>query len=151
MDLVIVESPYAGKTPDDVEGREENIAYARACMADCLRRGEAPYASHLLYTQPGVLCDEIPEERTAGINAGLAFKDAIARTIVYTDRGISRGMQLGIDRALSLGHTVEYRSLSPQVLGKLDETWEKRKVPFTVPTAVDFLADVLRAREGSGS
>ena len=43
------------------------MAYARACVADCLRRGEAPIASHLLYTQPGVLDDDVPEERAQGI------------------------------------------------------------------------------------
>ena len=42
MRRVIVESPYAG----DVE---RNIAYVRAAMRDCLMRGEAPLASHLLY------------------------------------------------------------------------------------------------------
>ena len=47
---VILESPYAG----DVE---TNLRNARAAMRDCLLRGEAPYASHLLYTQPGVLDD----------------------------------------------------------------------------------------------
>ena len=51
MRLVIVESPYAG----DIEA---NVAYARACLGDCLSRGEAPFACHLLYTQPGVLRDE---------------------------------------------------------------------------------------------
>ena len=53
---VIVESPYAG----DVERNER---YARACIRDCLLRGEAPFASHLLYTQAGVLDDTIKEER----------------------------------------------------------------------------------------
>ena len=65
MRLVIVESPYAG----DVE---ENVRYARACLADCLARGEAPFASHLLYTQPGVLDDDVPGERALGIAAGFA-------------------------------------------------------------------------------
>lgn len=55
MRMVIVESPYAG----DIE---RNVAYARACIADCLKRGEAPFASHLLYTQPGVLDDGVPAE-----------------------------------------------------------------------------------------
>lgn len=43
---VMVDSPFAG----DVE---RNIAFARACLRDCLIRGEAPFASHLLYAQPG--------------------------------------------------------------------------------------------------
>ena len=42
MVLVLLESPYAGYV-------ERNLAYARACMRDCLLRGEAPFASHLLY------------------------------------------------------------------------------------------------------
>jgi hypothetical protein len=46
MRRVIIESPYSG----DVE---TNVAYARAALRDCLSRGEAPLASHLLYTQPG--------------------------------------------------------------------------------------------------
>ena len=56
MRLVIIESPYAG----DIE---KNVEYARACVRDSLSRGEAPIASHLLYTQPGILKDEIPSER----------------------------------------------------------------------------------------
>jgi len=72
MRLVIVESPYAAPTP---EGIERNVAYARAALADCLGRGEAPYASHLLYTQPGVLRDEVPEQRRLGIEVGLAWCD----------------------------------------------------------------------------
>ena len=105
---VIVESPYAGKTPAE---REANIAYARAAMRDCLLRGESPFASHLLYTQPGVLDDDIPEERTHGITAGFAFRCVCAKTVVYKDRGISRGMEAGIRHAEQLGHVIEYRIL----------------------------------------
>ena len=47
MRLVILESPYAG----DVAA---NVKYARRCVRDSLSRGEAPIASHLLYTQPGM-------------------------------------------------------------------------------------------------
>lgn len=82
--LVIVESPYAG----DVEG---NVAYARACLADCLRRGEAPLASHLLY--PQVLDDLLPAERAKGIAAGLAWAQRADAGIFYIDRGISKGME----------------------------------------------------------
>lgn len=105
MRRVIVESPYAG----DVE---QNIAYARACLRDCLLSGEAPIASHLLYTQPGVLDDAIPAEREHGINAGLAWGAVAEATVVYTDYGISRGMQYGIARADKDGRFVEYRKLS---------------------------------------
>lgn len=99
---VILESPYAG----DVE---RNVAYARACLRDSLLRGEAPIASHLLYTQPGVLDDEKPEERQIGIDAGLAWGHEADVTVVCIDRGISRGMKLGIGRALREGRPVEFR------------------------------------------
>ncbi|MEK7414304.1 MAG: hypothetical protein AAB263_13395, partial [Planctomycetota bacterium] len=80
MRLVIVESPYAG----DVE---RNVTYARAALADCLARGEAPIASHLLYTQPGVLDDLIPEQRTQGIQAGLAWARVADAAVFYVDHG----------------------------------------------------------------
>lgn len=104
--LVVVESPYAG----DVE---KNVNYARACMRDCFLRREYPFASHLLYTQPGVLDDKNPEERKLGIKAGLEWVKVAEATIVYTDLGITDGMKLGIERASLDGRVVEYR-----VLGK---------------------------------
>lgn len=104
MRLVYLESPYAG----DVEA---NVAYARACLRDSLARGEAPFASHLLYTQPGVLRDDVPAERRQGVAAGLAWRRAAAATVVYTDRGISPGMKLGIETAQAAGRPVEYRTL----------------------------------------
>lgn len=101
---VILESPYAGQV-------NRNTNYARACMRDCLLRGEAPFASHLLYTQPGVLDDLVPDERQLGIDAGLSIGSLCAKTVVYTDHGISRGMHYGIDRARQDGREVEYRTL----------------------------------------
>ena len=103
--LVVLESPYAG----DVEA---NLTYLRACMADCLRRGEAPYASHALYTQPGVLDDTIPAERRLGMLAGFAWGALAARCVVYVDRGISNGMREGIARAEANGIGVEHRTLA---------------------------------------
>lgn len=108
MRRVIVESPYAGKTDKETE---RNIAYARACIADCLKRNEAPFASHLLYTQPGVLDDKIPEERMRGISAGFPWRKTADATIVYVDHGISPDMQKGIEAAEKLGQPVEYRML----------------------------------------
>jgi len=104
MKLVIVESPFAG----DIQG---NIYYARMAMRDSLLRGEAPIASHLLYTQDGVLNDSIPEERQQGIDAGLAWGKVADQTAVYIDKGISRGMEYGIQRAISEGRNIEFRSL----------------------------------------
>jgi hypothetical protein len=85
MSLVIIESPYAG----DIAA---NVAYARAAMRDSIMRGEHPIASHLLYTQPGILRDEVPEERERGIAAGLAWRKVADKAVFYTDRGWSGGM-----------------------------------------------------------
>jgi hypothetical protein len=80
-------------------------------MHDCLMRGEAPFASHGLYTQPGVLNDNVPEERALGIEAGLLWGAQAEKTVVYTDRGISGGMTYGIKNAEAAGRPVEYRIL----------------------------------------
>lgn len=102
MRLVVLESPYAG----DVEG---HVEYARECMRDSLGRGEAPMASHLLYTQ--ALRDDDAQERAIGLAAGLAWGQHASATVVYTDLGISPGMTEGINRATSEGRPVEYRSI----------------------------------------
>jgi hypothetical protein len=104
MKLVVIESPYAG----DIE---TNTRYARAAMADSLARGEAPIASHLLYTQPGILDDSIPEERNLGIEAGLAWGALAELTAVYTDLGMTPGMALGVGRAIESGRRIEARSI----------------------------------------
>ncbi len=104
MRLVIIESPYAGEI-------EANVTYARACVRDSLSRGEAPIASHLLYTQPGILRDEVPAERQWGIDAGLAWRRVAEASVVYTDRGVSSGMEYGIALARAAGKPVEFRTL----------------------------------------
>lgn len=102
MKLIILETPYAG----DIE---KNINYAKACMKDCLMRGESPMASHLLYTQ--CLDDTDKQERMLGINAGFAWRKKAEYTVVYTDLGISKGMQHGIDHANKLHQKIVYRKL----------------------------------------
>jgi hypothetical protein len=101
---VVIESPFAG----DVE---TNLRYLRACMHHCITNGEAPYASHALYTQPGVLDDDKPIERELGIVAGFCWRDVADLTVVYTDLGITKGMQYGIDDASRKGRPVEMRTL----------------------------------------
>lgn len=111
---VILETPYAGtdggRTWDDPDV-QANLAYTRACMRDCLLRGEAPFASHVIYTQPDVLHDGIPDERERGIEAGFAWRHIAHKTVVYTDRGITPGMMKGISHARDLKHEVVYRIL----------------------------------------
>jgi hypothetical protein len=86
MTPVILESPYAGTIA-------LNLTYLRACMRDSLLRGEAPFASHGLYTQMGVLRDEVPEEREHGIQAGFAWRALARFTVFYTNLGWSNGME----------------------------------------------------------
>lgn len=120
MKRVILESPFAG----DVA---RNLHYLRACLRDSLLRGESPLASHGLYTQPGVLRDDVPAERDAGIEAGFAWRPFANATVVYTDLGISGGMQRGIDDAKRIARlrgeepTIEYRQLG--------EGWDRASEP----------------------
>lgn len=134
--LVVVESPYAG----DIA---LNVAYARACMADCLARGEAPYASHLLYTQPGVLRDEVPEERTKGIAAGFAWGDKAVRRAVYTDLGMSSGMLAGIKRAEAITQPVEFRELGLKALVAVRKAAELEREGARAPLEVVALQSHL--------
>jgi hypothetical protein len=105
---VIIESPY-GNTDKTVV--EANVEYARRCIRDSLARGEAPIASHLLYTQPGILNDDVPTERAWGIAAGLAWGAVADATVVYLDRGLSGGMKHGIARAVYEKRNVDFRSI----------------------------------------
>lgn len=104
MRRVVLESPFAG----DIK---KNIAYGRACMRDCILRNEAPFASHLLYTQPGVLDDAVPAERKLGMEAGFAWGLLAEATVVYTDFGITAGMKEGARQAEAAGRPIEYRKL----------------------------------------
>ncbi len=116
MRLVILESPFAGMSKSPLVRwlqRRANVRYARACVRDSLLRGEAPIASHLLYTQPGVLDDTKPAERQHGIDAGLAWRARAEASVFYVDRGVSRGMEYGMVAAVKAGVQVEIRVIHP--------------------------------------
>jgi hypothetical protein len=101
---VIIESPFQG---NQIKHKE----YLCACMHDCLSRNEAPFASHGLYTQNGVLDDNDSNERDKGIKAGFAWHNIADKMVVYTDLGVTSGMELGIRNAESIGLPVIYREL----------------------------------------
>ena len=92
---VIIESPYAGVD------RDLNVAYARRCLQDSLDRGEAPFASHLLYTQ--VLDDSVRVQRKLGMSRALDWYDVAEMIVGYMDRGITTGMRVGISYARQIG------------------------------------------------
>lgn len=106
--LVVIESPFKGNGYHETK---LNILYARACTHDCLVNGEYPYASHLFYTQDGILDDTNETERWLGINAGITWGSLATKTIVYQDRGISKGMEYGIERAKEQKKEIEFRNL----------------------------------------
>lgn len=113
MRLVVVETPFAG----DVE---LHLKYLRACLRNCLLNGEAPFASHGLYTQPGVLDDDVLGDRQLGMEAGFAWRRVADATVVYTDLGVTPGMQAGMNHAKDVGCPIWMRSLGPN--------WDKAPV-----------------------
>lgn len=112
MKLVVIESPYRGSTPAETT---DNVIYARRCMADSLAHGEAPLASHLLYTQPGILNDSVPTQRLQGISAGLEWGREAHLAVFYTDRGWSHGMLEAAAYYDDCGVPVEFRALDGPV------------------------------------
>lgn len=124
MRRVILESPF-GQNPDMF------TVYGRACVADSLSRDEAPMAMHLLYTQPGILNDQIAKERAKGMEAAFAWYQVAEGVVVYRDFGISNGMQAGIDLAVSYGLSIEYRSLRGRAINRrCSDAFPRRSPPL---------------------
>src|SRR5262249_26059565 len=98
---VIVESPFHGEF--------KNVKYAREAVRDCINRGESPFASHLLYTQKGLLDDKSPSERRKGIDAAISWLQVADYVCVYMDLGVTPGMVVGIARAARLDKPIRLR------------------------------------------
>lgn len=120
MKRVVIESPLRGD-------RERNKFYARLCMLDCLRRGEAPYASHLLFDHPDLLDDTKREERELGMMAGFAWGCKADLCAVYEDltivTGWSSGMRAGVESAKDFGISVEARVLPKDLYDRFAERY----------------------------
>ena len=102
MIRTIVESPYRGEVA-------RNKAYLDRCLLDSLRRGEAPIASHKIFTD--ILDDNSPNQRNIGIKAGLAWIQVADLMAVYTDFGISDGMENAMSRARLHKIPIELREI----------------------------------------
>ena len=100
---VILESPYGGNN------KERNRRYAQKCMDDSLSKDESPLVFHLLYTQ--VLDDDNPEQRERGIRLSQDWYKSAEKVVIYTDFGVTDGMQQGVDLGLDLGLPIEMRSI----------------------------------------
>jgi hypothetical protein len=89
VERVVIESPFKGETKAQ---EAYHKAYLQACLRDSiLNHGEAPFASHQLYTE--ALDDGDAREREIGISIGLEFAKACTRSVFYVDLGMSEGMQ----------------------------------------------------------
>lgn len=111
----IIESPFGRRvdgTPCTPAEMERNTRYVRRALADSLRRGEAPFASHALY--PLVLDDATPEERRAGMESGFAWGEKADQIVVYADHGVTDGMAEGIERHEQNGLEIFYRNIGPE-------------------------------------
>lgn len=85
-------------------------------MLHCLSRGDAPFVSHLLYTQ--VLDDSRPDHRRRGIVAGLAMGDTCEERWFFTDLGMSTGMREGQKRAIACNQ--KHRTI------KIGDDWREK-------------------------
>lgn len=104
---VQIESPFMASTRDGIAVR---VVYLMNAMRHSMfERGEAPYASHIINTL--VTDDTSALEREIGIEAGLVIGGKADYTAVYTDLGISSGMEHGIQRAEREGRPIVYRRL----------------------------------------
>lgn len=102
MICVCVESPLAGDF-------RRNVRYAQLCMLDSLKRGEAPYASHLLY--PQVFDDLDEDQRRIGMQAGVLWLNKADLVALYFDLGFSRGMREAEALAVKIGKPTVQRML----------------------------------------
>jgi hypothetical protein len=112
--LVMVESPYSASERYTIE---DNVAYAIECMRDSYTRGEAPMLTHLLYTRipSGHVSDHDPNhkcmDREYGLQCAHEWRKVCSKTVLYTDHGISSGMERAEKEAIDLGQEVERRNL----------------------------------------
>lgn len=109
MLIVSIESPFKPSEADvqKYEGRysraellRQNLIYARLAIVNSLKRGESPFASHLLYTQVWAETDEL---RGQGIKAGIEFHRRSDLVALYIDLGVSHGMMKAEDHADLIG------------------------------------------------
>lgn len=120
--LAVIESPYYA---DSIVAFARNVRYARAAVLDAIRLGYAPLASHLLYTQEGILSEAAQDERERGITCGhvpyrysaklfdmSTDSDRRVVCLVYPDLGITAGMLAGIKEAKTHCCHVYHRTLS---------------------------------------
>lgn len=121
MDRVVIESPLS---PSNGYSFADNVRYARLCMLDSLHRGEAPFVSHLLYTQ--VWDDDDEMQRLKGISAGHVWYGGADFGAAYTDLGQSKGMLAGCKAAARYGKRVTFRRLPADLMALFEAGVESK-------------------------
>ena len=103
---VMIESPFAAKTLTEKQRKRK---YAWEAVVDSEARGEAPFASHIFYTE--ILNDNEPTERQRGFDCHESWMAVCDYVVVYDDFGISQGMRWGIEMAFKLEKPVFCRKI----------------------------------------
>ena len=98
MRKVYICSPY--RSADSAQ-LDRNIDYAQALTKQAIEAGLAPITPHLYMTQ--CLNEDKPEERAAGMAAGLTLLKGCDFVIVGVKYGISEGMSAEIAEADAAG------------------------------------------------
>lgn len=98
MRTVYICSPYRAA---DSAQLDRNIDYAQALTKQAIEAGLAPITPHLYMTQ--CLNEDKPEERAAGMAAGLTLLKSCDFVIVGVKYGISEGMSAEIAAADAAG------------------------------------------------
>lgn len=98
MRKVYICSPYRAENSIQLD---RNIDYAQMLTKQALEAELAPITPHLYMTQ--CLDDKKPEERAAGLAAGLALLKSCDFVMVGVKYGISEGMSREIQTANKLG------------------------------------------------
>lgn len=98
MKRVYICSPYRAKDSAELD---RNIDYAQALTRRAIMAGLVPITPHLYMTQ--CLNEDNPEERAAGLAAGLELLKGCDFVIAGIKYGISEGMSREIQTADKLG------------------------------------------------
>lgn len=159
MRIVCLESPFK-PSEDDISRYEgqysaaellrQNLIYARLALLNSLKIGEAPLASHLLYTQ---VWAETPELRNAGIKAGIQMHHRCDLVVLCIDLGVSGGMRLAADNAKLINTEQTRRSILDVADGRDPRAQLARMELGTFPYLEELQraeqADVIRITRGS--
>lgn len=108
LKMVVLETRFVSK---DIKTMIMYRKFTLACIRGCLKRGEALYASHMMFAETNTLDEFSAEELTLGMVAGFLWSNQATKTVVYTDLGIGKGIAKGIETAKLNSKEIEYKTL----------------------------------------